>query len=333
MGMRRHLLAVSAAFLFLIILSNQAFSAQIVYKVKKGDNLASIAKKHQMSVDALKGMNDLKSIKLSIGQQIVVREEGTASVKQATTKQGRKGSQKKEALKKEVQKTQEAAATENDGECIEYRAKKGDTLDKIASKFNVDIDDLLEANSLSSRAKVAPGRIVLVPKIIEEKEEEFVTLTNRPLKPWSSSDEKYMLVKVAKSFMGAPYKYGGESVRGLDCSAFVKKIYDIFDVQLPRSAREQFYSGMKIARDDLSVGDLVFFRTKRYLKYPTHVGIFIGDGNFIHSSSGHNKLGVKVDSLQSDFYSRTYLGAVSVKKTSDDSADTTKSSDKASNTS
>jgi hypothetical protein len=200
-------------------------------------------------------------------------------------------------------------------------------------KFNVDADDLLEANNVNSDKRLTPGKIILVPKIVEEKEEEFVTLSNKVLKPWNSSEEKYMLVKVAKSFMGAPYKYGGESVRGLDCSAFVKKIYDIFDVQLPRSAREQFQSGMKIAKDDLSVGDLVFFKTKRYLKYPTHVGIFIGDGNFIHSSSGHNKLGVKVDSLQADFYTRTFIGAVRVKKASDENADTIKSTDKVSNNS
>jgi peptidoglycan endopeptidase LytE len=322
--MRRHVIAVSVALLFLIITSSQSFAATVVHKVKKGDNLATIAKKYHVSVDALKGLNDLKSIKLSIGQQIIVKEEAVTPGKQA-----KKGSQKKVAQK--VQ--QEAAVTENDGEFIEYKAKRGDTLDKIATKFNVGLDDLLEANNLSGREKLTPGKIVLVPKIVEEKEEEFVTLTNKTLKPWNTSEEKYMLVKVAKSFMGAPYKYGGESVRGLDCSAFVKKIYDIFDVQLPRSARDQFQTGMKIGKDDLSVGDLVFFRTKRYMKYPTHVGIFIGDGNFIHSSSGHNKLGVKVDSLQTDFYSRTYIGAVRVKKPTDDSADTTKSTDRASNNS
>jgi peptidoglycan endopeptidase LytE len=327
--MRRYIIAVSVALLLLAITSNQAFSAAVVHKVKNGDNLATIAKKHNVSVDALKGLNDLKSIKLKIGQQIIVKEEAVIPGKQA-----KKEPLKKEARKKEMQKTlQEAAIVENDGEFIEYKAKKGDTLEKIAIKFNIDADDLLEANNLNSHKKVTPGKIVLIPKIVEEKEEEFVTLTNKALKPWNSSEEKYMLVKVAKSFMGAPYKYGGDSVRGLDCSAFVKKIYDIFDVQLPRSAREQFQTGMKITKDDLAVGDLVFFKTKRYLKYPTHVGIFIGDGSFIHSSSAHNKLGVKVDSLLSDFYSRTYIGAVRVKKVSDDSADTTKSTDKPTNNS
>jgi cell wall-associated NlpC family hydrolase len=101
----------------------------------------------------------------------------------------------------------------------------------------------------------------------------------------------------------------------------VKKIYDIFDVQLPRSAREQFKVGHKVTKDELVVGDLVFFKTKRYVKYPTHVGIYIGDGNFIHASSTRCKLGVKVDALSSDYYSRTFIGATRVKKLPSDIVD------------
>ncbi len=166
---------------------------------------------------------------------------------------------------------------------------------------------------VSKDKRLSPGRTVLIPKIIDEGEEEIVNLTNKPIKPWKNSDEKYMLVKVAKSFMGAPYKYGGTTVKGLDCSAYVKKIYEIFDIQLPRSAREQFQVGSKIRREELAVGDLVFFKTKRYVKYPTHVGIYIGDGNFIHSSSGHGRIGVKIDALSSDYYTNAFTGATRIK--------------------
>ena len=216
------------------------------------------------------------------------------------------------------------SAIENDGEFIEYRPKKGDTLDKIASKFNIDKEDILESNNITG--KKLP-KVVLIPKIIEvDDSEELIELSNKTFRPWQSNDEKYMLVKVAKGFMGAPYKYGGETVRGLDCSAFVKKIYDIFDVQLPRSAREQFKVGYKITKEELSVGDLVFFKTKRYIKYPTHVGIYIGDGNFIHASSNRSKVGVKIDALSSDFYSKTFIGATRVKKLPDDTAESPKNS-------
>ncbi|MCX5817600.1 MAG: NlpC/P60 family protein [Proteobacteria bacterium] len=329
--MKKSILTIIVATFLITITYGLAFSAPITYKVKSGDSLCSIAKKHQIHVDKLKSQNNLKTNKLSIGQQITIKSDSTGAT--GTTKATTK-TKPTTKTRKEVKNTQpvEVVITENDGEFIEYKTKKGDTIDKIATQFNIDTEDILEANNLTDK-KFKPGKVILIPKIIEDKDDEFVTLAGKTIKPWKSNDEKYMLVKVAKSFMGAPYRYGGESVRGLDCSAYVKKIYDIFDVPLPRSAREQFNVGEKITKDDLAVGDLVFFRTKRYIKYPTHVGIYIGEGNFIHSSSGYNKLGVKIDSLLSDFYGRTFIGAVRVKKTSEESADTTKASEKATNNS
>jgi peptidoglycan DL-endopeptidase LytE len=329
--MKKSILIIIVATFIITITYGLSFSAPITYKVKPGDSLCSIAKKHNIHVDKLKSQNNLKTNKLSIGQQITLKIDSTVATGTTKTTTKTKLTIK---TKKEVKNTKqvEAVITEDDGEFIEYKAKRGDTIDKIAAKFNIDREDILEANNITDK-KFKPGKVILIPKIIEDKDDEFITLANKAIKPWKSNDEKYMLVKVAKSFMGAPYRYGGESVRGLDCSAYVKKIYDIFDVSLPRSAREQFNVGEKITRDDLAVGDLVFFKTKRYIKYPTHVGIYIGEGHFIHSSSGHNKLGVKIDSLSSDFYGRTFIGAVRVKNTSDESADTTKASEKTTNNS
>jgi len=291
------------------ISSNQAFSSNVTYKVKSGDTLSKIAKKYHVSVDKLKSLNNLSSTKLKKGQTIFIKKD--VSAKKEKNVIAAPSASKEPPVDQTV--------VENDGEFIEYRPKKGDTLAKIASKFNLDKQDILESNNITG--KKLP-KVILIPKIIEvDDSEELIELSNKPLKPWRSSEEKYMLVKVAKSFMGAPYKYGGETVRGLDCSAFVKKIYDIFDVQLPRSAREQFMVGNKISKEELSVGDLVFFKTKRYVKYPTHVGIYIGDGNFIHSSSTRCKLGVKVDALSSSYYSRTFVGATRVKKSTDEVVD------------
>ncbi|MBP1748558.1 MAG: cell wall-associated hydrolase [Deltaproteobacteria bacterium] len=235
-------------------------------------------------------------------------------------KKDSRNSHSRRAIRGQVREVQsEPVIYENDGEYIEYKVKRGDTIDKIAALFSVEKDELIETNELASIKKLAPGKTILIPKIIEENEdsEAIVTFKSVPMKPWKNNDEKYMLVKVAKSFMGAPYKYGGNTLRGLDCSAYVKKIYEIFDVQLPRSAREQYTAGTKIGRSDLAAGDLVFFKTRRYAKYPTHVGIFIGDGNFIHASSGKGKLGVKIDSLSSDYYSRAYIGGTRIKGNSD----------------
>jgi LysM repeat protein len=305
--MRKTIVASLLLFFLCIVTPHISDAAQTVYKVKQGDSLNTIAKKHHLSVSQLKSQNNLKSIKLSLGQTLIIKDD-----KERTT--GNKPQKTTVVKKKQIQGI-EAPAGEDDGEFIEYKVKKGDTIDKIAAFFNVDREELVESNNLQGlkNKRLSPGRTVLIPKIIDEGEEEIVNLTNKPIKPWKNSDEKYMLVKVAKSFMGAPYKYGGTTVKGLDCSAYVKKIYEIFDVQLPRSARDQFQVGSKIRREELAVGDLVFFKTKRYVKYPTHVGIYIGDGNFIHSSSGHGRIGVKIDALSSDYYANAYTGATRIK--------------------
>lgn len=306
--MKRTVLTFAVTILLAFLVVNPAFSANTTHKVKSGENLYTIAKKYRVSVDKLKGMNGLSSTKLKLGQVLVIKKEKAVATARSENRQA------------------ETAQTvvENDGEFIEYRTRKGDTLERISSKFNVDMEDIRDSNNITGKRL---PKVVMIPKIIEvDNSDEPIELSSKTFRPWRSNDEKYMLVKVAKSFMGAPYKYGGESVRGLDCSAFVKKIYDIFDVQLPRSAREQFMVGHKITKDELAVGDLVFFKTKRYVKYPTHVGIYIGDGNFIHSSSAHCKLGVKIDALSSDFYSKTFAGATRVKKSPDDTAESPRNS-------
>ena len=312
--MRKTIITSALLLLLCIVTPSPSDAAQTTHKVRQGDNLHSIAKKYRVSVDQLKSQNGLRSIKLSLGQTLIIKGDTERTARNESTARNN-------GKKKNIQEI-ETPLEENDGEFIEYKTKRGDTLDKVAALFNVDKEDLIESNNLLSLKgkKLSPGRTILVPKIIEEGEEEFVTLTGKSLKPWKNSDERYMLVKVAKSFMGAPYKYGGNTLKGLDCSAYVKKIYEIFDIQLPRSAREQFKVGSKVGKEELGVGDLVFFRTKRYAKYPTHVGIYIGEGNFIHSSSGQGRIGVKIDSLSSDYYSKVYTGATRIKSGSSEEA-------------
>jgi peptidoglycan DL-endopeptidase LytE len=311
--MTRILFILLTSLCFAGVASAPAFSA-VAHKVKSGDNLYTIAKKYHVSVDKLKNSNNLRTQNLKLGQKLVIDPDHKSRAK-SSAKNSRKMRNTPEVIVSEE--------ADNDGEFIEYKVQKGDTVEKVAMKFGIEKDDIVESNSNLKR-RLSPGRVLLIPRIVEsEAGEEVIDFSGGTMKPWRTTEEKFMLVKVAKSFMGAPYRYGGNSVRGLDCSAFVKKIYDIFDVQLPRSARDQFKTGPKVSRDQLAVGDLVFFRTKRYAKYPTHVGIYIGEGNFIHSSSGHARIGVKVDSLQTDFYNKTFIGATRVKKSPEENSEAT----------
>jgi len=121
------------------------------------------------------------------------------------------------------------------------------------------------------------------------------------------SQNKSDLISFAKTYLGSPYKLGGNLMTGIDCSGFVKQVFSEFNVSLPRTAREQFLEGRRIDKDDLAAGDLVFFRSKKS-DAPTHVGIFIDDDKFIHAST-RNGGGVRIDSLADQYYSRTFMGA------------------------
>lgn len=109
----------------------------------------------------------------------------------------------------------------------------------------------------------------------------------------------------AYALLGLKYKRGGTSQEtGMDCSGFTQHVYrKSCNVELPRSASQQFQVGVSTPKEDLLRGDLVFFKSRR----GWHVGIYTGDGNFIHSPNRRSS--VKISSLSASYYKRTYLGA------------------------
>jgi hypothetical protein len=131
-------------------------------------------------------------------------------------------------------------------------------------------------------------------------------------RPWRDDEERYGLIKQAKTLLGVPYKLGGDGLTGIDCSAFVRRMFSSVGVPLPRTAREQYDAGRRISREELTTGDLVFFRTKQHEQSPTHVGIFMGNGQFIHASA-LNKGGVRIDSLSADFYNARFIGGARIR--------------------
>ncbi|MBN1364800.1 MAG: peptidoglycan endopeptidase, partial [Syntrophaceae bacterium] len=126
---------------------------------------------------------------------------------------------------------------------------------------------------------------------------------------WKSRGEMQKLIKKATAFLGAPYRLGGTSKRGIDCSAFVQKVYRNFHVYLPRVARDQSEVGVEVDIDKLAKGDLVFFNTNRSLG---HVGIYIGNNKFIHASSRNRR--VRIDSLNHPYYQERFERAVRIKE-------------------
>ena len=112
------------------------------------------------------------------------------------------------------------------------------------------------------------------------------------------------IISSAMDYMGVPYVFGGTSPYGFDCSGYVQYVFANAGVSLPRTADVQYEEGTPISTAELVPGDLVFFTTYTY--GASHVGIYVGDGNFIHASSSR---GVTISSLSEAYYSSRYIGA------------------------
>jgi len=114
------------------------------------------------------------------------------------------------------------------------------------------------------------------------------------------------IIKTAENYIGIPYRWGGTSSKGFDCSGLTMTVYRLNGLNLPRSSRQQWKAGKPVLRSQLSKGDLVFFATSGWKKV-SHVGIYKGNNKFIHASGSGKK--IRTDSLSGKYYKRRYVGA------------------------
>ncbi|NTU43184.1 MAG: LysM peptidoglycan-binding domain-containing protein [Nitrospirales bacterium] len=281
---------------------------EIFHTVKKGDTLEKIAKKYDLSKKEIISLNNIRKERLKPGQKLLV--------KRAEETKG---------------KTKEIASQERKESATYYTVKKGDTLKKISRKFNVEIADLMALNGMKKKS-LSSGERIVVARMKEEPKEtkEAKNRTDQPLDEGSgvqatvfgqtkeivqgpelpAEDLQKMsipnrLMLFAKKMLQIPYRFGGNGNFGIDCSAYVKKVYSLVGLELPRSAREQFRVGEEVDKEELTVGDLVFFRT--YASFPSHVGIYLGNNLFIHASSRAKK--VTIDRLDEPYYVKRFIGA------------------------
>ena len=130
---------------------------------------------------------------------------------------------------------------------------------------------------------------------------DFKKEKNRAITPLEQS----RMMRAISRYMGTPYVYGGNDIKGIDCSAYTSAVYkESIGKLLPRSAHEQATVGTPVSFKDLKFGDLVFFNTTG--KSASHVGIYLGDDLFAHASVS---LGVTISSLESSYYKKRYEGA------------------------
>lgn len=115
---------------------------------------------------------------------------------------------------------------------------------------------------------------------------------------------------IIDELLGSRYSYGGTTTKGFDCSGFTSYVFNKMGIDLPRRSSDQADVGKKVAKADLQPGDLVFFDTSGKINGGiTHVGIYVGDGNFAHASTSK---GVIIEQLDSVYYKPRFVSAARV---------------------
>jgi cell wall-associated NlpC family hydrolase len=140
-------------------------------------------------------------------------------------------------------------------------------------------------------------------------EQTYKTLMNRemPVNRSGNSAAIRTVLRTAYNMRGVPYVFGGTSPYGFDCSGFTQYAYSAAGYNIPRMADSQYYAFRKVSSGNLQPGDLVFFST--YAAGASHVGIYVGNGQFIHAGSS---TGVTVSGLWDGYWGARYIGAARV---------------------
>ena len=154
---------------------------------------------------------------------------------------------------------------------------------------------------LAAQAQTKTSPITTDDKAPDEQENLAKDYLSQIMGVALSATSNMKLFHFVYDWIGTPYRFGGSSKRGIDCSAFTKQLYsEVFNMDIQRSSRDIFSMVSPVRKDELKEGDLVFF--KIHSRRISHVGIYLGNNRFAHASSK----GVAISSLDDAYYSRYF---------------------------
>jgi cell wall-associated NlpC family hydrolase len=262
--------------------------ADATHVVRKGDTLGKIARAHHVSVAKIRAANGLEGTRISVGTKLVLPGAKAHSKR----RNARSGKNRRVNVRKATPAEEPPVGAQ-----LSHADPQGSTLrtGTWTPPTEAELAELARGT-----AKTAGGSL---PEVAAPP--AAASGSNAPHASNADESIKRRLLRVARGMLAVPYRFGGTTLWGLDCSGFVQKAFSFLDLGLPRTAREQFREGVKVSKAELSAGDLVFFRTRA--KYASHVGIYLGDNRFIHASAHDRK--VTIDHLDEPYYRKHYLGA------------------------
>ncbi|QCR31477.1 LysM peptidoglycan-binding domain-containing protein [Lysinibacillus sp. SGAir0095] len=271
------------------------------YKVVKGDTLSKIAVAVKSTVADIKKWNGLTSDSIYVGQQLKIGEVNNVTSKPQTPPN------------KDVQPGQNTNV-------LNYQVVKGDSLAKIATKFSVTVADLKKMNQLSSdliyigqvlKLNVSstdgepdtildPEEVIESDLIIDSKLSSENAIKNNVS---ATGQAIYaQVLKIAKSLTGTPYIFAGNTPAGFDCSGFVKYVFSNAGVDITRKSSNDYFMNDTTIVENPIPGDIIFFKNT-YIEGISHMGIYIGNGEFIHAGSS----GVQVSKLSYDYWTSKFV--------------------------
>lgn len=166
---------------------------------------------------------------------------------------------------------------------------------KISSSEAQDI-----YQTLYTKSDVANSTDNLMIEPLNSLQIKYAILLNLPIE----TGFNIRMLEFIDEWYGAPYRFGGTSKKGVDCSAFVNFFLSaVYGVSTPRNSKEQYNASRKIRKKELEEGDLIFFNTRGGI---SHVGVYIGNNKFAHASTSN---GVTISDLDEDYFSRRYVGS------------------------
>lgn len=185
----------------------------------------------------------------------------------------------------------------------------------LHSPETLEEPDLMPVDSKAEKLLHSPDTLEepdLTPEpreIMNQRDPEVIEITSKSISSLTGESKSTFqierMLSQASDFIGVPYRRGGSSPRGFDCSGLVYYTLKNLGISVPRSAHDQYLHSKPIAKSELRPGDLVFFKIHHRSQRITHVGIYLGDNQFIHARSGGRK--VAITNLSDKYYQPRFV--------------------------